>query len=723
MNQINLDKLLQNPLTNSGTKTGASSGELKLLVGELYTARLQMLSAANVMQVQTPQGPLAISLSAGQFQQVSQQLTQNLSQQMQVTVSPAANNQLNLSLQTLPAAASSISLSPAQLQPVLSQWLQQFPQLLSATGNSSAIINSSKPAAGLPSGQLTGQTPAQGTQQTQSQTGANQTVTAASNAADAASTLTLPMQLQPKTGQLQLAGAALSSQLLLTLTAKELAAFIQLSQPNRLTAGQAQQQSGSQQPVILTISFNKSSAGVQLSLQPAATANAPALTLTAASQQQLLQALLSQLPPVQLAIKTDAVKISVGQLSISMPPQLIAALTGSRTLNSAVNSVANQAGYSANNSLPNVAAASVSSPAHSAGSSPTTFTGNSVPLLLQLQAPATKNGQWQLLLQVATQSKELTISPNQLDRPLSWQTASLKPDIATAAAARSNPLTSNSAVSMQPLAPEVKAQAWRNLLPLLSQPLMQPNSMPNLPAPLQQFFSQIQQSLPDISKPLAGPAVAAQLHALLQFQPLQSQPNLQTAGGTLALALQLLLGHLSQKQQAPANNTPANRLNQLVSQLDAAQTGTALRQLASISSPLQQSQMATLDAQSQLQQWLLQLPLQQQGQTIMPQLLLEQREADGKSSGAQQKQWQLTMKFDLQQYGNLLAVAKLQDQDLQLQFYTDHNEALRLAQKFLPLLKDRCAAQGLTVSQAQCQLGKIPDSLLPRHNSLLTVKV
>ena len=87
------------------------------------------------------------------------------------------------------------------------------------------------------------------------------------------------------------------------------------------------------------------------------------------------------------------------------------------------------------------------------------------------------------------------------------------------------------------------------------------------------------------------------------------------------------------------------------------------------------------------------------------------------------KKWQLTMKFDLQQYGKLLVVAKLQEQDLQLQFYTDHNQALRLAQKFLPLLKDRCLAQGLTVSKADCQLGKIPDSLLPRHNSLLTVKV
>jgi hypothetical protein len=80
------------------------------------------------------------------------------------------------------------------------------------------------------------------------------------------------------------------------------------------------------------------------------------------------------------------------------------------------------------------------------------------------------------------------------------------------------------------------------------------------------------------------------------------------------------------------------------------------------------------------------------------------------------------MKFDLGQYGQLLAVAKLAGQDLQLQFYTDQPAALRQAEKFLPLLTERCQAQGIQVSQAACQLGKIPDTLGSRRTSLIATQ-
>ena len=43
----------------------------------------------------------------------------------------------------------------------------------------------------------------------------------------------------------------------------------------------------------------------------------------------------------------------------------------------------------------------------------------------------------------------------------------------------------------------------------------------------------------------------------------------------------------------------------------------------------------------------------------------------GKKGGEKQTQWQLTMKFDLQQLGQLLVVAKLQQQQLQLQRHWD----------------------------------------------------
>ncbi len=654
MNQINLDKLLQNPLSGTASSASLNAGELKLLTGELYSARLQTLADAGRLQLQTPQGRLTISLPP----QLSQQIGQQFGQQMQVTLSSAANNQLNLTLQSLPAAINSITVSSAQLQPLLSQWLsQQLPQLVKIAGD----IAAADPA--MP-------------KQPAPQPGTNAAISNVNTTAKTDNSLTLALQLELKSGQLQLAGTPAScSGVLLTLSPNELAAVTKLM--NQLSA-QPAQNNPNRQPLLLRVEFNQRSQGVQLSLQTTAPVQPATLALSTASQQQLLQALLSQLGPVKHTVVAGVEKITLGQLSISLPSVL-------------ATTVVNRG-------------------------------SNTVPLLLQLQAPTASSNQWQLVIQTAPQSQQLTLSTSQADRPVQLLSAQPK----SAGTPQQAPVNTSSNTlnnMLNALAPETKVQAWRNLLPLLSQPLMQPNNLPSLPAPLQQLLSQIQQSLPDVSKPLAPPLLAAQINALLQFHPLQSQPNIQTAGGTLALAIQLLLGHLSQKQQAPANNTPANRLSQLVSQLDTAQAGTALRQLASLSSPLQQSQLATLDAQSQLQQWLLQLPLQQQGQTILPQLLLEQREADGKNNEARQKQWQLTMKFDLQQYGNLLAVAKLQEQDLQLQFYTDHNQALRLAEKFLPLLKDRCAAQGLTVSKAECQLGKIPDSLLPRHNSLLTVKV
>ena len=707
MNQINLEKLLQSPPSSASAKTGANSAELKLLVGELYTARLQMLSGTNQLQLQTPQGQLKIAIPA----QLAQQISQQFGPQLQIKLSPVNNNQLSLTVQTMPPPASSIGLSTAQLQPVISQWLsQQLPALLIKPDSSVSLTNHHARAGitagsnlALQTGPQNPQNPenTQNSQQAQANLPSNMAVSRSAKAASQA--FTLPMQLDLKTGQLQLTSTTAASPVLLTLTSKELAVFNRLVQASKATSPAAPVSSAGRQSVVLTISSSQSTS-LQLSLQPAAEAGTVAasptraepLPLSPASAQQLLRALVRQLPPIEQRITPDATKIRIGQLSISIPPQLSATLA----------------------SMANIGSNPTSA------SAPLPPANNLVPLLLHLQAPQNKNGQWQLLLQTSGPSSTVTVDQNQADRPINWQASSVNVQAGTLQPPLKN--TAQTTAVMQQLLqlpPEVKTQAWRNLLPLLSQPLMQPGSMPNLPAALQQLFSQIQQSLPEISKPIAPPAIAAQLAAALQFQPLQSQPNLQTSGGTLALAIQLLLGHLSQKQQTPAGNAPANRLSQLVSQLDGAQAGSALRQLASLSSPLQQSQLATVDAQSQLQQWLLQLPLQQQGQTILPQLQIEQRAAEGTNGSEGQKQWQLTMKFDLQQYGKLLAVAKLQDCELQLQFYTDHNQALRLAQKFLPLLKDRCAAQGLTVTKADCQLGKIPESLLPRHNSLLTVKV
>jgi len=277
---------------------------------------------------------------------------------------------------------------------------------------------------------------------------------------------------------------------------------------------------------------------------------------------------------------------------------------------------------------------------------------------------------------------------------------------------------------LQQTAQQALQQAWRHLLPLLPATADPLAGTADLPEPVQQILQLVRQSQPDGAKVQTPQHITQQLASLLQFQPLQPAATVQSSGGALAAAIQLLLGNLLQRPPALATMPANQRLAQLVNQLEPAQAGNLLRQLASHSSTLQQSQLATLDSNNVAQQQLLlQLPLQLGGQSVFSQLQLEQREADAKQGGEKQTQWQLTMKFDLQQLGQLLVVAKLQQQQLQLQFYTEQQRAKQLAEQFLPLLKDRCNARGLEVSQAECVLGKIPDSLLPRANSLLTVKV
>jgi hypothetical protein len=335
---------------------------------------------------------------------------------------------------------------------------------------------------------------------------------------------------------------------------------------------------------------------------------------------------------------------------------------------------------------------------------------SAAPFMLQLQP---RDGLFQLQLIPQRNQLQLAVSSEDFNRPVQFS--------AQTSGAHVSP---SAAVHRSDTPQQAIQQAWRHLLPLLPQRADPLISLPELPEPVQQILQLLRQSQPDSNKVLPASQLLPQLNSMLQFQPLQTNVNLQTSGGTLAVAIQLLLGHLLQKPP-PAASQPANqKLAQLVNGLEPAQASSLLRQLASHSSTLQQSQLATLDSNTTTQQQLLlQLPLQQGEHSVFSQIQLEQREADGKQPGEKQTQWQLTMKFDLDQLGPLLVIAKLQQQQLQLQLFTEQALAKRLADKFLPILKDRCTVQGLHISQADCVLGKIPDSLLPRANSLLAIKV
>ena len=311
------------------------------------------------------------------------------------------------------------------------------------------------------------------------------------------------------------------------------------------------------------------------------------------------------------------------------------------------------------------------------------------------------------ILQIAAE-QQLQLSQKDLLKPLPWQTS---------AAERPAAVNLNNSTG-------VAEQGWRQLLPLLSSSPARLAALPEMPPAVVALLQQIRQAQPDGQRVLTVTEVQQQLQAVLQFQPLQLQPNTSTGAGTLAIAIQLLLGHLLRQPSAQASrsNSATQTMAQQIGQLDSQQASQLLRALGSHSSLLQLSQLQNADLPQLQQQWFIPLALQQQQESRISEILLEQREAKEKSGAGKQKHWQLTMKFDLGHYGQLLVVAKLAAQDLQLQFYTDQPAALKQAEKFLPLLTERCQAQGLNVSQAACQLGKIPDTLGSRRTSLIATQ-
>jgi hypothetical protein len=341
----------------------------------------------------------------------------------------------------------------------------------------------------------------------------------------------------------------------------------------------------------------------------------------------------------------------------------------------------------------------------------------------QLKAPDKSSPHWTLQLKQAStvadealdpvKTSAIKIDSSQVNRPLQWQP--------TAITAETSKITARiGTIDITPL--------WRQLLPL-SQSSVDPLRLDaELPPAVQGILNEIRQHSVDSAKALSHPQqLQQQLTAALQFNP---QPQINpvappAAAATVALAIQLLLGRLAPQSTVEQKSTPSTKLQQLIGQLEPQQSSQLLRQLSGHASTMQSAQLATMEQQQpgQTQQLFIQLPLLQQGDSRFAEIAISEREADGSGAGQKRTQWQLTMKFDLASHGKLLVQVRLTGSQVSLQFYTEQQAPLTLAQQFLPLLKDRLKMQGLEVTEAQCQLGKIPPQLYQRHHSLVAVKV
>lgn len=319
--------------------------------------------------------------------------------------------------------------------------------------------------------------------------------------------------------------------------------------------------------------------------------------------------------------------------------------------------------------------------------------------------------QWQIEVQASHELHELKVPLKAFDKSLQWQNITLPPT------AKINSLATN--VDIQGL--------WRQLLPMTSSldPL---RVTPELPANVQAFLQELKAHTVDHQKVPTAAELQSQLNATLQFSPLQSQPNALTAAGSMAIALQLLIGRLT--ATASDANRPIvgkEKLQQLIGQLNETQSGQLLKQLSSHSAQIQQAQFANIEQQNQTKtehpQLFLQLPLLVDGRQQFVELAIGERDADGTAIGSKKKAWQLTMKFQLPDQGHLLVQVHLIDTEVSMQFYAETEQTQQLASQWLPLFKDRLKVQGLDIKEIQVQRGKIPEHLYQRGTSLLQVKV
>ena len=161
--------------------------------------------------------------------------------------------------------------------------------------------------------------------------------------------------------------------------------------------------------------------------------------------------------------------------------------------------------------------------------------------------------QLQLELTPQVEPRQLKLSVSDISRPFSFL-----PVNATHVAA--SPLKTDS------------RDLWRQWLPLSqASPDLLADS-PILPAAVRQVLQELRTQHPDAAKLQTQQQLMQQINAALQFNPLQTPAQPNSAAGGLAIAIQLLLGRLGAQLPAERQNLPQkDKLQQLIGQLDRSQ--------------------------------------------------------------------------------------------------------------------------------------------------------
>lgn len=152
----------------------------------------------------------------------------------------------------------------------------------------------------------------------------------------------------------------------------------------------------------------------------------------------------------------------------------------------------------------------------------------------------------------------------------------------------------------------------------------------------------------------------------------------------------------------------------------------SLQEITKLLASHQNSKLAGIEQQAQSMETLYYvLPITTGEQRRDAELLIK-REPDhtqGEASETQRRAWQLTMKLDIGDKGQILSKAHLKESELELDFYASNQGLVNDVLNFLPYLKTRFESLGILVTKRSCQLGKIPEHLYQRPYHILETRV
>ena len=225
----------------------------------------------------------------------------------------------------------------------------------------------------------------------------------------------------------------------------------------------------------------------------------------------------------------------------------------------------------------------------------------------------------------------------------------------------------------------------------------------------------------NLSSPVNASSFVQGLVALVQLalagRAMQRQPGLKTQIDAPDSIVSKTLANMGVTAQP-------SRVSQDMNQLDGRQQ--LLSQLKTLLSSHQQNKIANVDGRIQGQDsFYYVLPSLSQHQSP-PELLIKREQGGQNNKHAQAGQrsvWNITMKLDIGDSGQVLAKSKIDKSTITLDLYASSDEVLKRIGDTLPYLHKRLTSLGLVVENTSYQRGHIPDTLNSRPHQIFETRV